>query len=337
MRTYIDESGTFAGAGQALTPSVIGALVVPDYRHESLMRQFRRLRCSLPKDGGQVKGRLLNEEQVARVVTLLRRSGCLFFVQLVELGLHTVAGLERHRAGSAEGMLINLTDAHHANLWAESRTLKTRLERLPLQLHVQAVVLNQLLATVLSGATTYFAQRYPRKLGRFEWVLDAKGDNDKLTEWEDWWKTVFLPFMQSTSLRRPAWKLTGADYSHFKRFEMKIPDYLLGRLSDATDQISGIDLRMVFRENLRITNEGEEGLELADIVTNGVRRAFKSTLAEAGCTPIRTLMIHRRNQYINVIDLEGTQQGSDYLPQYRRVFDVFRTGGRDMLVLLAQR
>ncbi len=85
------------------------------------MRQFRRLRRSFPKEGGQVKGRLLNEEQVTRVVTLLRQTGSLLFVELIELGLHSVAGLERHRAGSAEGMLINLTDAHHPNLWAELR------------------------------------------------------------------------------------------------------------------------------------------------------------------------------------------------------------------------
>lgn len=296
------------------------------------MRQFRRLRRSLPKDGSQVKGRLLNEEQVARVVTLLRQAGCLFFVELIELGLHSVAGLERHRVGSAEGMLVNLTDAHHPNLWAESRALKARLERLPLQLYVQAVALNELLTTVLSEGTTYFAQRHPKELGRFEWVLDAKGDNNKLTEWEDWWKTMFMPFMQSISLRRPAWMLKGADYSHFERFEKGMPEYLLAQLASAADQTAGIDLRMVFMENLRITNEGEEGLELVDIVTNGVRRAFKGTLAEVGWMPIRTIMIHRKGQYIGVLDLEGTQRGSDYPPQYRRVFDVFRTGGRDMLV-----
>lgn len=141
-----------------------------------------------------------------------------------------------------------------------------------------------------------------------------------------------MPFMQSILLRRPAWKLKGADYSHFERFEMGMPEYLLARLPDAADQTAGIDLRMVFMENFRITNEGEEGLELVDIVTNDVRRAFKGTLAEAGWTPIRTLMIHRRGQYIGVLDLEGTQRGSDYPPRYRRVFDVFRTGGRDMLV-----
>ena len=263
---------------------------------------------------------------------MLRQSGCLFFVELIELGLHSVAGLELHRARSAEGMLGNLTDAHHATLWAECRALKARLERLPLQLYVQAVALNQLLATVLSEGTAYFALRHPKELGRFEWVLDAKGDNGKLTEWEDWWKSVFMPFMQSTSLQKPILILEGADYSYFDRFEVEMPEHLLSRLPDAGNRTASVNLRTVFTEHFRITNKGEEGLELVDIVTNGVRRAFKGTLAEAGWTPIRTIMIHRNDQYIRVLDLEGTQRGSDYPPQYQRVFEVFRTGGRSMIV-----
>jgi hypothetical protein len=65
MHIFIDESGPFGGIGQFPSVSLIGALIVPDARLASLERQYKRLRPNLPKDEkGEVKGRLLNEQQV---------------------------------------------------------------------------------------------------------------------------------------------------------------------------------------------------------------------------------------------------------------------------------
>ena len=332
MIVYIDESGNFSGVGQSNSPSIVGALVVPDHKHEFLLRQYRKLRRSLPKDDDQIKGRLLDEAQVRQVTFLLRQAEALFFTAFIEMGLHTTASLEQHRAGTAKGMVSNLTDAHNPAVRTAVYQLKSRLEQLPLQLYVQGLVLNQLLARVLAEATAYFAQRHPAELGRFEWVLDAKGDSNRLTEWEDWWRSTFMPFLQSQSLQQPAWKLEGADYSHFNRFEMNVPRHLSSHIPRTSISTKVIDLKQVFTENLRISNHSEPGLELVDVVTNSLRRAFKATLRQEGWLSLRSIMIHRRHQYIDVLDFGGHQKSSLYPTDYRMVFNAFRTGGRTMLV-----
>ncbi len=331
MRIYIDESGTFVGAGKPSSPSIVGALVIPDHRHDALMRQYRRLRRSLPKENDEVKGRLLNEGQLNQVVTLLRSCDALFFANLIEMGLHSTEGLERQRAGGAEGLVRNLTDEIHPDVHKAFHELKARLEKLPLQLYVQGTVLNQLLAQILGEATAYWAQRRPDELGRFTWMMDAKGDAATLTEWEDWWTKVFMPLLQSQSLREPMGRLEGADYSHLQPFEMATPEYLAAHIKKPSPSGRSISLQKIF-EDFTITSDPEPGLELVDMLTNGLRRAFKHTLAPQGWVPIRSLMLHRKDQYVGVVDFEGTQKTMAYPLDYRKVFHAFRRGGRSMLV-----
>jgi hypothetical protein len=71
MHIFIDETGSFGGIGQFPSVSLIGALIIPDARLASLEKQYNKLRADFPKDdNGEVKGRLLNEAQVASAVPI---------------------------------------------------------------------------------------------------------------------------------------------------------------------------------------------------------------------------------------------------------------------------
>ena len=51
MHIFIDESGSFAPVDRGqVTPSLIGALVVPDQLKEKLFARYAQRRVSLPKD-----------------------------------------------------------------------------------------------------------------------------------------------------------------------------------------------------------------------------------------------------------------------------------------------
>jgi hypothetical protein len=78
MQIYIDESGTFALAEQGSTIGAVGALVVTDGQLPALERRYAKLRPQLPTHNGEVKGRLMDEASVARVVDLARRMGLLW-------------------------------------------------------------------------------------------------------------------------------------------------------------------------------------------------------------------------------------------------------------------
>ena len=75
------------------TIGIVGALVIPDGNLRRLRRKFARIRPSLVKEGNEVKGRLLGERDVNRVVRLLVTREGLFEVTALDLGLHTEAGV----------------------------------------------------------------------------------------------------------------------------------------------------------------------------------------------------------------------------------------------------
>ena len=58
-------------------------------------------------------------------------------------------------------------------------------------------------------------------LGSFSWTFDSK-DVNKMTDWEDWWKTMIAPILQSMALRTPFIALSEGDYTYFdKVFQME--------------------------------------------------------------------------------------------------------------------
>src|SRR5712691_11518092 len=110
MHIFIDESGPFGGIGQFPSVSLIGALIVPDGRLASLEKQYKKLRANLPKDEkGEVKGRLLNEQQVENAISILFADSALFEAAAIDMGLHTEEGLNAFQALQAEKMTANLT------------------------------------------------------------------------------------------------------------------------------------------------------------------------------------------------------------------------------------
>ena len=329
MQIYVDESGTFTGAETGSSPSIVGALVIPDHRHDGLMRRYRRLRHSLPTENGEVKGRLLQEDDFIKVVQLLKEAGALFFASMVDVGVHKVADFERHRAGAIEGLTARLTPEHHQNIWDWSRSLQERLAAIPIQLYTQGVILTEVIGTVLNDASLYWVSRKPAELGRYTWTLDAKGSTASPTEWEDWWRQVFMGHLQTRSFRTPMDKIEGGDYSHFAKFEFDTPEFILSHLNDDRGKRS-VNLRAVFQDYLTFATKPLPELELSDILTNGLRRAFKGTLQQRGWAPIRALMLHRPTHYITVAQFNDTSGQSDYVRRVAEVLAVFKEGGRSM-------
>jgi hypothetical protein len=327
MIIYCDESGTFVPTPNRTSVSLVGALIIPEGKVSQIERKYKALRPTLAKDGGEVKGRLLSEGQVAKVVGLLAKNEALFEVVAIDMGLHTPNGIEIHKKGQAEGITINLTDQFHPNAKKGLWDLRLRLENLPNQLYVQSVVMFELVSTVIEHGTLYYSQRRPETLGRFEWVIDAK-DKGRITEGEDWWMKTVMPFVQSRSLREPIGEFTEGDYSCFRRFDRDIPNYLREHLKNPAAE-TGIDARKIMTENFRYSADPEIGLELADIVTNATRRALMSNLGKDGWQDIPRLMIHRKNHYIRIIGLTDPPPSPCY--PYMPVLRHFSQGGKDIL------
>jgi hypothetical protein len=182
--------------------SVVGALVIPDVRLARVEKQYGALRADLPKDKGEVKGRLLQEADVQSVVSILARNDVILEVSAVDMGMHSGGAVAVHQSRQAELITASVTERHHPSLRAQMRDLRERLERMPPQLYVQSIATFELIAQVMDHATLYYCQRIPKELAAFHWVIDSTGKG-KVTDWESWWSLVVLPILQSRSLRRP--------------------------------------------------------------------------------------------------------------------------------------
>ena len=323
MHIFIDESGTFTQGQSAEAVSVVGALIVPEVRLARVEEKYAALRPHLPKEKDEVKGRLLDEAEVARVVAMLLRYEVLFEVTAIDLVVHHPDEIVSHQMAQAERITRNLTERHSRNTQEHVRGLRNRLEQMAPQLYAQAVTTFSTIQTVIQHATMFYAQRIPKELGAFHWVIDGK-DKTGVTDWEDWWSVVVSMDLQSRSLSDPFATLEGADYSHFERFHGKFSAYMKAHFKGGDE---GIDGGMLMKENIRFSSEAEPGLEIVDILTNAVRRALAGRLAISGWRDIRRLMIHRKEPYIQLVALRDAAVPSSYESVVRH----FTEGGKSML------
>ncbi|MBR0703128.1 hypothetical protein JQ599_24720 [Bradyrhizobium diazoefficiens] len=331
MHIFIDETGTFTGIGQPLSISMIGALIVPDARKRSLEREYGKLRKYLPIEKGEVKGKRMSEQDIAKLIPILRHHDVIFEVAAIDLGLHTEDGIRRNQAARAEGMTNGLTDKHQKSLVDSVWKARRELENYSLQLNIQSAIIFELIDRVIEHGTMYYSQRRPEELSAFRWVIDAKGDNSIPTPWEDWWATFIKPALQSKMARDPMGSLKIGDYSHMKRFEFdEISDFMKDLLKLKPDGPKPMNLGLVLSENLRFSTDPEPGLEMVDILTNATRRALRGNLQPEGWQEIPTIMIARNPNTIQLLSLDSNVPESMKLP-YGRTVIAFHKAAKSML------
>jgi hypothetical protein len=320
VHIFIDESGSFSGFHVG-SVSVVGALVIPDVMLEKVAAKYKKFRAKLPQENGEVKGRLLNEKQVDKVVTLLVRNEALFEITAVDLGLHQENAVREYQRKLREQMLAKVANFRE-DVRPEVQTASEYILRAPVNLFLQALTTFDVLHHVISRATTFFAQRKPYELGAFSWIVDGK-DPNKVTRWEEWWAHYAQGALATMSRRRPAFMLPAefqADYSFYDRFNA---------VGGADEK--GTSLKLLLKD-IQFSSDVQPGLEFVDILTNAVRRALTGNLQREGWQNIHRLMIHDNDaQYISFVLF---QEGGDVIhnaPYRSIVNEGFSKNGRLML------
>jgi hypothetical protein len=315
LHVFIDESGTFTGYHDC-SVSVVGALAIPNGKLGTIRTKYARLRTQLPTKNGEVKGSLLNEQQVDAVIALLARNDAIFEITALDLGFHKETDLvvrKKQHADEMQARSIRFRPPHDALVKQTGHDI----ESISLPLYLQAITTFYTLQNIIHHVPLYFAQRQPRELATFTWVVDGK-DPVKKTRWEKWWPWYASGALASMSKRRPAPVMEGADYSFYDRFHG----------SDGASE--GIDLSLLLAD-LRFSSAVEPELELVDIVVNATRRALIGNLKEAGWRRIPTLMVHRREPYIQFMMLAETPDQIRHPAYGRLVNQFFSRDGRSMV------
>lgn len=217
MKIYIDESGNFEFK-QFQRPSVscVGALIIPDCHHLQIMQDYEKIRQDFPKDKGEVKGRLLNENQIARIIHFLGTNDVLYEVNVVDMNRETFEGLQNHQNLQAAAIVRGI-HTFPAHLHNKLRSLQQELLGFSPQQYVQFNLQTSLLERVLHNATMYYVQRHPEELGQFQWIMDAK-QSGKITPVEKWWRDVIEPFLAFSSKQNPIQYMIGEEYDRRRLF-----------------------------------------------------------------------------------------------------------------------
>jgi hypothetical protein len=282
-------------------------------------------------DRGEVKGRSLDEKQVARVVDLLLEHGALFEAAAIDLGVHTESGLSAFQSQQAEKMTAALTHEHKDTLKAQVWEARKRFEGFKHPLMVQSIITFELISQLIELSTMYFSTRRPEELGKFVWVIDGKGNLSTPTEWEEWWSLVIMPFLQSRWFQKPFRQLPIGDYSHMERFEVNADEWTKQMVGWKEGDSKPIDLKAVLRENFTFSPAAVPGLELVDIITNGTRRALVGNLQKSGWVRIPELMIHRKGgSYLSLLCLQDDPVLNRPFP-YLKTLNAYGRNGRAML------
>ena len=289
---------------------------------------YARLRRRLPKTKGEVKGRDLSEEHVVELTQILRKIGALFEVVAIDMGMHSMDDLLRHKAGQEEAITAHLTSEHHSGLVEGVWELRRQLEVMSVQLYVQSAAMGELVYHTLNYANTYHALRIPKELGEYHWRIDAK-DRLGTTPWETWWSTVILPMLESYSFQQPMLGVKEGDYRWHDRFKSAPGDDRL-QFAENPERDDFFDLKMIMTEDFRFSPDPEFGLEAVDVVTNAIRRSLSGNFSRAGWIEIPQIMTHRKGHYIRLITLSRGSYSVNRIP-YSNVLDDFRHGGRPLL------
>lgn len=279
MRIYIDESGNFIPEAASSRVCCEAALVVPECVATELLGRFVELRASWTSEP-ELKGSALSDEQTSAALKLLGAYDVLVEIGSLDVGHNPAAQIERFRQGQAKAILAGLTPQHNENSRRWANQLREDWLRLPHQLMVQVYVLVLTLEEVIKVAPNYYAQRLPKELGRFDWILDPKDINP--TPFEEVWRKAVCPFLQSISLAEPMMRVDGGpfDYSAFSHFDMPIPAYLrphVGEKPGGDEKV--LDLGKLFRESVSFPDSKDEpGLQLVDIVASAFTKAMNGKL-----------------------------------------------------------
>jgi hypothetical protein len=310
MFIYIDESGTFAAPrSQKHSYTCAGALTISERRHSAVLKSFKTLKRGWGLKCLEVKGRDLNEPQIAQVIKMLVENNVKFHACATDMLLNSPQVVFSWKADLISRLSANLTDRHHPELVQQVTNTANAIRSMPDQLFLQLVVMIELVNSHLHDMMIHFAQQDPPELGKFRWIVDRK--DKKITEYENTWRTLLPPCIKSrqSSDGPHNWIrfIPGGNYGHFKRFCKRIdkwPDHLPAQSPGLRERtgIEVMDINLVLHESFMFAGSTEKpGLQLADIITNALRRAMMGHLQHQGWSELGRLMFKWRSGCVRLL------------------------------------
>lgn len=336
MHIYIDESGIFSNpANKNNIASCVAALAIPSSKKVKLFNDFRKLTSGWANPGEEVKGRSLNEDQIAQVISLLQRYEVILEIAAIDLGLHTQDEITAFKKRQADGVIVDIKAETNPEYARQLHQIRDTFNRMPNQLFLQSFIMFLLIPNVLKRMILYYARRIPKELKSFHWVVDAKGAS--VTEHERTWSIAIFPIMYTQSLNDPFSLVEGGDYSYYGRFEDSNEEALRYYEAEGNferGEIRSVKLELILGKSFKFQDSKDNvGLQMADILANATQRAMNGKLGRKGWENIGSLMVRQRPSSFQFIKLntEGAEKKTEVIPSpFSQVITVFKSKNKSL-------
>jgi hypothetical protein len=143
MHFFIDEGGLFT---PATGWGVVCSLALPHKEVGPARREIDRISREWPRKDGELKGGLLQTAHLDALVEILFRHDALLYACAIDVSREASADVDYHKARQSEGITKHLTPEHNPNVVQSIWKLRHALERMPVQLYIQCVLMSELVA-----------------------------------------------------------------------------------------------------------------------------------------------------------------------------------------------
>jgi hypothetical protein len=315
MHIYIDESGIFRNpANKTNIASCVAALAVPTTKKKELFKKFKDLTVRWRDSNGEVKGKNLDEDQIAMVIALLKKFDVILELIIIDLGLHPEDEITKFKQIQSDMITEHITPDHHPDLVKKIKEIQVVFANMPNQLFIQAILMFMLIPRVLFHMVLYYARRIPEELQWFYWMVDAKDANK--TAVEDAWSTALFPIMAGQAAKNPIALVEGGDYSYWEKFYEEDNETVRKVEKEKGLQhgaLGSIKLWEVLGTHFEFQDSRwNVGLQMADILANAAQRALNRKLKLAGWRELGALMIRRNPNSVKFVQIDPNfKEGDD--------------------------
>jgi hypothetical protein len=309
MRVYIDEAGAFVvpASTKDSSYSLVLAVALPSSTEAELFKEYLLLRSGWPNPEKEIKGSKLNEHQAAQIISLISRYDVLVNYYAIDMASHGDRLVTDFKLRQAAAVVANLTSEHQSELVSQLSGFADYIRGMANQLFVQAFLTVNLVLEAVQELTLYYVQRQPRELGSIAWIVDRK--DRTITQMEDMWTALILPWSESHFARKPLLSPIGADFSHFDARYGITPGksdeemsrhlewlYKTYNLRPPSGSEKSLDAKRLLTEQLEFLDSRDSpGLQLADMLAAILRRALMKHLQLSGWQNFGRLLTSKPN------------------------------------------
>lgn len=306
MHIYIDESGIFSNPqSQPNVASIVAALIIPSTYKAKVFSEFSKLSADWPHEDVEIKGRLLDERQIAAAVNLLQEFDCLAEMNVIDLGIHTEEELSEFQEGMCKIIAGWATEEQSEEFNKQVAEIAAALQKPKSPLFVESFLLTVLIPRILNIGINYYARRLPRELRSYHWVIDAK--EKYVTDFERAWYTTIFPSIEHQTSQNPILRIENGDYTYLESYYSLSPEMAERAERNLKDlpHRRAFDIQTILKKDFKFQDSKDNvGLQLADIIANATQRALNGRLKEEGYAGIGRLLVLQEDLAIRIIRMD---------------------------------